>query len=143
MNIFNFLTPKSEVKYLLENETVHEAADKFLSHGYTAVPVISRDGEYLETLTEGDILRYILAEMYDGGTAHMDTDIVISLPVRKDIRAVHVNEDIYNLIELCKTQNFVPVVDDREIFIGIVTRKDLICFVDGKYKQLQEELAEK
>ncbi len=143
MNIFNFLTPKSEVEFLLESETVAQAAGKFQSHGYTAVPVISRDGEYLETLTEGDILRYILSEVSNGTVNHMNSDIVISLPVRKDIRPVHVNADINDLIELCKTKNFGPVVDDREIFIGIVTRKDLICFVDEKYKQVREEITKK
>ena len=135
MNIFNFLTPKSEVAFLYESETVAEAAEKFRINGYTAVPVISRDGEYLETLTEGDILRYLLAELHGGSADKMDSDIVISLPIRKDIRPVHVNADIFSLIDLCKTQNFVPVVDDRGIFIGIVTRKDLICFVDNKYRE--------
>ena len=136
MNIFNFLTPKSQVAYLFENETVSEAAEKFRINGYTAVPVISRDGEYLETLTERDILRYILSELPGGIEDKMNSDIVISLPIRKDIRPVHVSAEVITLIDLCKTQNFVPVVDDRGIFIGIVTRKDLICFVDNKYREV-------
>lgn len=31
-------------------------------HGYTAIPVISRQGKYVNTVTEGDFLWYMLDE---------------------------------------------------------------------------------
>ena len=140
MNIFNLLKHKSQVEFFYEDETVREAAEKFSSHGYTAVPVISRSGAYVESVTEGDILRYIMAGMRSGNISGMDTEMIVSLPKKREVRSVHINASLDSLVEMCKIQNFVPVVDDRGIFIGIVTRKDLICYSQDKYTELRKEL---
>ncbi|MBQ4225154.1 MAG: CBS domain-containing protein [Oscillospiraceae bacterium] len=143
MNIFNLLKMKSEVAFLYETITVREAVERFNDHGYTAVPVLSTEGAYVETITEGDFLRYMIAGKISGDMKEMENDILISIPVKRDIRAVHVDSKLDDLVELCKTQNFVPVVDDRGIFIGIVTRKDLICYALDRYNLLKKETMNK
>lgn len=47
----------------------------------------------------------------------------------RDNKAVHVNVDMEGLLDRVKAQNFVPVVDDEKVFIGIVTRKDAIQYL--------------
>ena len=42
--------------------------------------------------------------------------------------AVSVSADMNELLLRIMEQNFVPVVDDRNIFIGIVTRRDIINY---------------
>jgi predicted transcriptional regulator len=32
-------------------------------------------------------------------------------------------------------QNFIPVVDDRDYFIGIITRKDIMRYINSKLKE--------
>ena len=39
-----------------------------------------------------------------------------------------------DLLENITNQNFVPVVDDNGIFIGIVTRKDVLLYLAGKLR---------
>ena len=39
------------------------------------------------------------------------------------------------LFEKITNQNFVPVTDDRGIFIGIITRKDIITYLSAKKKE--------
>ena len=39
------------------------------------------------------------------------------------------------LIARISNQNFVPVVDDRGVFIGIITRKDVITDLSTKTKE--------
>ena len=41
---------------------------------------------------------------------------------------VNINCDIEDLVSLSMRQNFVPVVDDEGIFIGIIRRKDIIQY---------------
>jgi len=41
---------------------------------------------------------------------------------------VTINADINNIIILAQSQNFVPVVDDEGIFIGIIKRGDIIDY---------------
>ena len=56
MNILFFLTPKSEVAYISEDDTLRQALEKMEHHKYSSVPIISRKGRYIGTLTEGDLL---------------------------------------------------------------------------------------
>ena len=46
--------------------------------------------------------------------------------------AVNVQEKVEDLFEKMTNQNFVPVVDDDRIFIGIVTRKDVLLYMAKK-----------
>nr|WP_304973431.1 CBS domain-containing protein [Faecalibaculum rodentium] len=94
-------------------------------HGYTCVPVVSPDGEYKGAVTEGDFLYYL--------TDHPDTDldnVFIRQILRPDfIQAVPFNVSMGQLLATSLEQNFVPVVDDRNIFIGIVTRKNILAYL--------------
>ena len=56
MNILFFLTPKSEVAYLYDDQTLRQALEIMEHHRYTAIPMISRLGKYIGTITEGDML---------------------------------------------------------------------------------------
>ena len=41
---------------------------------------------------------------------------------------VNINCDIEDLMQVAMRQNFVPVVDDNGVFIGIITRKAIIQY---------------
>ena len=54
MNIAFFLTPKSEVVYENIDANMRQVIERMERHGYTAVPMIDKEGRYVGTLTEGD-----------------------------------------------------------------------------------------
>ena len=56
MNVLFFLKPKGELAYLYEDHTLRQGIEKLERSGFTAIPVISRSGEYIGTITEGDFL---------------------------------------------------------------------------------------
>ncbi|MGN1180314.1 MAG: CBS domain-containing protein, partial [Suilimivivens sp.] len=57
MNILFFLTPKNEVAFVYDTDSLRQALEKMEHHSYSAVPIISKeDGRYVGTLTEGDLL---------------------------------------------------------------------------------------
>lgn len=133
MNIMFFLTPKSEVTYIYDRCTVRQGIERLRTRGFSAIPVIDREGHYVGTITEGDFLRHILE--VEGSLKSMEHEIVGTLPRKDRFEAVTIDTDIEDLIKVSMKQNFVPVVDDKQVFIGIVTRKDIIDFC---YKKLQE-----
>ena len=49
---------------------------------------------------------------------------------RKDLVPVRVTTNMHDLVHRASSQNFVPVVDDKDTFIGIVTRSNIMkyCF---------------
>ena len=44
MNILFFLTPKSELSYIYDDDSLRQALEKMEYHRYTAIPVINRKG---------------------------------------------------------------------------------------------------
>ena len=133
MNIAFFMQPKAETAYLYNDYTIRQALEKMKFHGYSAIPVIDRDGYYLGTVSEGDFLWTIVTG--EGGTPHTidieDLEIMdmsqIALNPEKN-PAIKITSSIDELVERALNQNFIPVVDDRDMFIGIVTRRSVIRY---------------
>ena len=133
MNILFFLTPKSDVAYIYDDYSVRQTLEKMEYHKYAAVPIINRKGHYIGTLTEGDLLWHIKNE--GDLTLKNSEDISITaIKRRMDNLPVHADSNMEDLISKALNQNFVPVIDDKDVFIGIITRKDIIqyyCQIKG------------
>ena len=125
MNILFFLTPKQDVNYIYEDFTLRQTLEKMRARRYAAVPVIKRSGEYVGTLTEGDLL-WGITDKYSLDMRAAEQTLVMDLPRYTANEPVHVGTDIVDLISKSLNQNFVPVIDDRGVFIGIVTRRRII-----------------
>ena len=133
MNIIRFLTPKSSVAYLDSAATVRNGFEKMTYHKYRAIPVISSDGVYVGTVTEGDLLRSMLNS--GAGDMREHEKVCIKDVVREGWNPpVSFNATVDQLFHRVTEQNFVPVVDDRGVFIGIVTRKAVITFLCEIYE---------
>ena len=131
MNVAFFLTPKSTVAYLYDHFTIRQGLEKMKYHGYTAIPVITKEGKYVGTVSEGDFLWHIVRG--ENGEQLTQIDIketedrkIADLPRSANYQPVHITATIDQLIEKAVTQNFVPVIDDLDSFIGIVTRRDIM-----------------
>lgn len=134
MNIMRFLTPKSKVAFLESVATVRNGFEKMTYHKYRAIPVISPDGVYVGTVTEGDLLRSMLNN--GGGDMREHEKVCIKDVIREGWNpAVSVTCTVDQLFTRVAEQNFVPVVDDRGVFIGIVTRKAVITFLTDIYEK--------
>ena len=133
MNILFYLVPKSEVMYLYDDYSLRQAMEKMEYHKYSAVPIINRAGNYVGTLTEGDILWELKDRKLSN--LHEAEEIMLRHTNRKrDNEPVNVNCNIEDLVMTSMNQNFVPVIDDNGIFIGIVTRKSIIEYCYKRYK---------
>lgn len=130
MNIAFFLTPKIDVAFLYDDCSLRQGLEKMRHRGYTAIPVISRDGCYIGTISEGDFLWYLLDQYeqnQDGISLYDTEDIPIHDLLKEDkYPPVPVTATVEELVSKGMSQNFVPVIDDTGVFIGIVTRKDII-----------------
>ena len=127
MNVLFFLKPKGELAYLYEDHTLRQGIEKLERSGFTAIPVISRSGEYIGTITEGDFL-WTLKNKFS-----LDLKMAEDVPIqtvkrRMRFDPISIDSNMEDLVSKARNQNFVPVIDDKKIFIGIVTRKDIIDF---------------
>ena len=134
MNIAYFLTPKQETAYLYDDYTIRQALEKMRAHGYTRIPVISRDGQYKTVVGEGDFLWYML-DLGNGAGISMHNAEELKLKnilekeSRRPYRPVRITAAREELVELAMNQNFVPVTDDDGTYIGIVTRRNILKYL--------------
>lgn len=134
MNIAKIMIPKISTAFLYENNTVRQGLEKFTRYGYTAVPVLNENGIYAGTVTEGDFLRHIMrlgsAEMKDH-ESYLIKDII-----RKDFcPSLLIEAEQKEVIAAVMNQNFVPIVDGRGVFCGIITRKGVIGTLEQKLEE--------
>jgi CBS domain-containing protein len=128
------LTPKNEVAYIYEDESLRQALEKMEYHKYSAVPVINRRGRYVGTITEGDML-WGIKNKFNLSLKEAEHVTAAAIDRRSDNRPVYADSNMEDLIDKALNQNFVPVVDDQKNFIGIITRRDIIHYF---YKKSQE-----
>ena len=126
-NILFFLTPKAMCAFLYDDYTVRQALEKMEAAGYAALPILNRRGEYRGTLTEGDVL-WAMKNMCYMDMRQAEAHRIMEISRRKDNVPVRVTTSMHDLIERATTQNFVPVVDDKDAFIGLITRKSIINY---------------
>ena len=129
MNIAFFLKPKISLSFIYSDFTMRQAMEKMRRCGYTAVPVIGRDGKYAGTVSEGDFLWFFSDCLKNN--SELSQKMLEEIPVQRIMRReaykpVSVTANVDELLNVSLNQNFVPVVDDLGSFIGIVTRRDII-----------------
>ncbi len=130
MNVAFFLIPKSHVAYLTEGSSFRQGMEKLRRYGYTAIPVVGQDGRYMGSINEGDFLWNIMSmgsvDPFDLEEARIDEIISDRTP------PVKVNTPPEDLMDRLLDQNFVPVVDDRGMFVGIITRRSVMAYLMNK-----------
>lgn len=139
MNIALFLTPKKEVVTLNYNYTIEEAMDVMSVHRYSSVPVIDRKGHFKNAISEGDILWY-MNDHPQYSPKELAYTSIRKIKRHHDIQAVSINAHMDSLIDLVFTQSFVPVVDDDNVFIGIIKRSDIMHYTMVHLKENSKTL---
>jgi CBS domain-containing protein len=138
MNILFFLKPKNDIAYINDNFTLRQALEKMKHYGYAAIPIIDAEGKYAGTLSEGDLLWAILGRRaYEH--SEQEQICVMDILLGRLYAPVNVNASIEDLLLMAMNQNFVPVTDDRGLFIGIVTRRDIMQhYYDETYRLIAD-----
>ena len=127
------LIPKSQVDYIEDDDTVRQGIEKFRHHGYTAVPLVNKRGKYLGTISDKDFLTYVI----DHNNANLKAmeEVSIKEILRPTFNPpVSIDADMLSLFEHVMDQNFVPVVDCRGLFVGIITRRAVLNYIYNNFK---------
>ena len=138
MNILFFLTPKSEVAYIFENETLRQTLEKMEHRKFSCIPILSPDGKYTGTISEGDLL-WGLKRLNIIDQKEAEGVPIMAVPRRATYKPVHINSNMEDLLDRAINQNYVPVVDDQGYFIGIITRKAIIKYCSNELKKTAGE----
>ena len=126
-NILFFLTPKAMCSFLYDDFSVRQALEKMEAAGFSALPILNKHGEYRGSITEGDLL-WALKNLCYMDMRQAEARKIMEISRKKDNIPVRVTTSMHDLVQRASTQNFVPVVDDKDTFIGIITRSAIIKY---------------
>lgn len=114
------------VAYLYDDYSLRKGLSRMKECGYTALPVLSREGKFLGVVSEGDFLWYLADRAL---RVELLGDAKIKDIMQTDrTKAMPVTTSMEELLQCAADQNFVPIVDDSFSFIGIVRRSDIIRY---------------
>lgn len=139
MNVLFFMQPKAQVAYLFDDFTVRQTLEKMHHHGYAAIPVLNREGRYVGTISEGDLLWFIVngegRKIESVEISNLESCKLSDVKMKAErYQTVRITAQIDELLQVAINQNFIPVLDDDEKFIGIVTRSTVLkYFYDNVY----------
>ena len=93
MNILFFLTPKSDVAYIFENETLRQTLEKMEHRKFSCIPLLSLDGKYKGSISEGDLL-WGMKTLNVPGLKEAESISIMAIPRRATYKAVHADSDL-------------------------------------------------
>lgn len=134
MNVLLLLTPKKDVIFEYEDASMRQLIEKMSYHRHASIPILRKDGTYLKSLREGDVLHKIL-DMGLLDYQKMNRILISDLHPFKDYKSLSVSAGVEEVLQIIVKQNFIPVVDDQGIFIGIIKRGSVM---DALKKQIIE-----
>lgn len=128
MTALTLLKSKDEVTYLFGDYTIRQGLEKMKFHGYTALPVLTSNGIFIGCISVSDFLWYLV----DHNLKEAEETSILNIinPTLNPAVTIHVTMD--ELLDRAKEQNFIPVIDDRHVFIGMITRRDIIEYFEKK-----------
>lgn len=107
------------------------------SHGYTEIPVVNQDGLYLGVVGEGEFLWHVL----DYGGYDSVKDNKVGALVRKgSVPALKITATDEELKNAAVRSTVIPIVDDRGVFVGVVTRENILQYFADKMRSAPVEV---
>lgn len=126
MKAKDLLISKSKVVTIYSDITIGEALKILLKSNLSSIPVLERDSNrYLYSISAYGLLKAVSAK--NGDEAYQDP--ISKVDVERLIVPCQTDTEVRHLVYLVVNQNFVPVVDAKGIFQGIVTRKNVINYL--------------
>ena len=137
MKIMFYLKPKTHLAFNYDYHTLRQALEIMEYHKYSCVPILNKEGKYVGSITEGDLL-WSLKELDLFNIKEAESISIMKIKRRVDYQCVTAESNMEDLIGRAMEQNFVPVIDDQGHFIGIITRRDIIGYCYDRLKECGE-----
>ena len=90
---------------------------------FSCIPILNKEGKYTGTISEGDLLwgiKRLNINITD--LKQMEDVSIMAIPRRATYKPVHADADMEDLLDRALNPNYVPVIDDKGSFFGIIAR---------------------
>ena len=120
----NFLIPADNVATVMYNHSLDHALLVLSNVGYTKIPVLDKEDHFVGLLGLNDIVRKMVS------LTDIDTDNLAGL-TGADVMEIGVDyltdeSDLEDILHLLVNNSFLPMINKERIFLGIITRKEIL-----------------
>ncbi len=130
MKAKELVTNKKKITYVYGDSTLEEAIKAFAKSSYSMIPVLERVSDrYLYSITATDVLNWMAA---GHSLEEAEKTPLSALSLTRLIASCQENAEVSSIADLVANQNYVPLVDEKGVFVGLVTRKSLIFRLLGE-----------
>jgi len=123
---------KRDVAVLCPHDTLDKAIELLVERNITGIPVLNEDNTLAGIITEKDILKYMLEQdpirpLTDGNLC----EHTVYHAMTANIVSFQKDTPLENIFECLARHEFrrVPIVDNDDKLVGIISRKDLIAVI--------------
>lgn len=124
----HYLIPADELAIFIDTHNSDHVMLLLVNNGYSRVPVITKDKKYVGTISIADIMSYqIKHQLTEWELNQMD----IGQMVNTKIKTIRKEADLTEIMHLLVDYPFLPVLDDDQQFLGIITRRSILKAVNS------------
>lgn len=124
----SYLIPADDLAIFIDTHNSDHVMLILVSNGFSRVPVISKDKIFKGTISISDILNYQAKHQLTDWELNQ-TDIGVM--VNTKIESISFKSSLTLIMHKLVEYPFLPVVDDENHFIGIITRKSILKAVNS------------
>lgn len=131
----SLLIDGNNVATLTDTNNLEHALLVLTNIGYSKVPVLNKEQQLVGLIS----LSNVVSEMFDTESINSDrlAEIKVSDVMEKEVKSIQLPFNIEKILNLLVDANFIPVVDEKEKFLGIVTRKEILKSVNHLAHELE------
>lgn len=131
------MVPADNVAHVMPEHSAVHAALVLTSLGYNRIPVIDDEGYFVGSIGLSSLMKRMF-ELNDIDADNIDHLKVEDVMDRKNTVLVYPYSKEYLLHQLVD-YNFLPVVDEKGLFLGIIPRKQVLKAVNALAHDLEKE----
>lgn len=134
-NEANLLIDGDNVATLTDTNNLEHALLVLTNIGYSKVPVLNKEQQLVGLISLSDVV----SEMFDTESINPDrlSNIKVSDVMEKNVKFIMLPFNIEKILNYLVDANFVPVVNEKNEFLGIVTRKEILKSVNHLAHELE------
>lgn len=131
----NFIVPAENVATLLYNHPLEHALLILSKVGYAKIPVLDSEDHLVGLIGLSDIVNKMMG--LTGFEYHLLEGLTVADVMEVNVPTVTESSDLEDILHLLVDGSFLPVVDENNIFEGIITRKEILKSVNHLVHELE------
>lgn len=130
--------PADNVANVMKENPLEHALLVLSQVGYSSIPVLDKDDRFVGLLTLTDVVSKMM-ELDEIDSDNLSQFTVADV-MQTDIGTITEKSDLEDILHLLVDANYLPVLDEKGLFKGIITRREILKAVNHTFHEFNKEI---